>query len=113
MKLIICPSCGFEKKHQAKGLCKSCYCKTDEYKQMKKYWDKKYQSKNKSHINEVRKVRRTSDTYKESDEYVKFIIYNAYKIPRNESTQHPYFIESKKAELKLKRVIKKIKQNGE
>lgn len=111
MKIIICSCCGFEKKHQAKNMCKSCYCKTDEYKQMKKDWDKKYQSKNKSHINEVRKVRRKSEAYKESDEYVKFLIYNTYKIPRNVSIQHPYFIESKKAELKLKRVIKKIKKD--
>ena len=111
MKLVVCSCCGFEKKHQAKNMCKPCYCKTDEYKQMKKDWDKKYQSKNKSHINEVRNVRRTSDRYKESDEYVKFLIYNTYKIPRNVSIQHPYFIESKKAELKLKRVIKKIKKD--
>lgn len=111
MKLIICSCCGFDKKHHAKGMCKPCYCKTDEYRQIRKDWDKKYQSENKPHINKVRNVRRNSESYKESDEYVKFLIYNNLKISRQILTQHPYLIESKKVELKIKRVIKKLKKD--
>jgi hypothetical protein len=113
MKLIICPCCNIEKKHHAKGMCKPCYCKSDIYKILRSKMDKEYQLKNKSKVYQTRNLRRKSDKYKESDEYVKHLIYNTYRIPRDSAIKYPYFIESKKAELKLVRAIKKIKQNGE
>ena len=112
MKIVICNSCGEEKKHHAKGFCKPCYCKTDHYKQLRKISDKDFQTKNKEHINSVRKARRSSDTYKESDDYVKNIINMTYGIPRKISNVNPDFVQSKKVELKLKRIIKKMKKDG-
>lgn len=111
MKLVICNGCGEEKKHHAKSFCKTCYCKTDEYKQLRKISDKNFQTKNNQQINSVRKLRRSSDEYKESDDYVKNIIYITYGISRKISDANPDFIQSKKTELKLKRTIKKMKQD--
>jgi hypothetical protein len=109
MKLIICNSCGLEKKSHAKFMCKSCYCKSDFYKNLRKPIDKKYQSENKLKIYETRKLRRRSETYKESDDYVKTLVSNTFKISRETINEYPNVLQSKKNELKIKRIIKELK----
>ena len=60
MPNIICSNCGLDIKHHAKGMCKSCYRKTDMYKSLRCISDKKFQLENRKKIYEVRKKRRTS-----------------------------------------------------
>ena len=109
MKLIICNSCKLEKKSHAKNMCKSCYCKSDFYKNLRKVMDKKYQVENRQKIYETRKLRRRSQTYKESDDYVITLIGNAFKISRQTINKYPDALQSKKNELKIKRNLKKLK----
>jgi predicted DNA-binding protein YlxM (UPF0122 family) len=109
MKLIICNSCGLEKKSHAKNMCKSCYCKSDFYKELRKVMDKKYQTENKLKIYETRKLRRRSQTYKESDDYVITLIGNTFKISRQTINKFPDVLQSKKNELKIKRNLKQLK----
>jgi hypothetical protein len=111
MKLIVCSCCGLEKKHHAKNMCKPCYCKSSHYKVLRKDMDKKYQSKNKHKIYEVRKIRRTSIEYKESDDYAKSLITQTYGLSRETITRNPYLLKIKKATLKTKRIILKIKKD--
>ena len=90
-------------------MCKSCYCKSDFYKNLRKPMDKKYQSKNKLKIYETRKLRRRSETYKESDDYVKTLVSNTFKISRETINEYPNVLQSKKNELKIKRNLKQLK----
>ena len=92
-------------------MCKPCYCKSDNYKALRIDMDKKYQSKNKLKIYEVRKIRRTSTEYKESDDYVKSLIRQTYGLSRETITRNPYLLKIKKATLKTKRIILKIKKD--
>jgi hypothetical protein len=73
--------------------------------------DKKYQSKNKIKNYEVRKIRRTSTEYKESDDYAKSLITQTYGLSRETITRNPYLLQIKKATLKTKRIILKIKKD--
>jgi|694.fasta_scaffold100648_2 hypothetical protein len=109
MKIRICSSCGLEKKNHAKNMCKSCYCKSDFYKELRKVMDKKYQTENKLKIYETRKLRRRSETYKESDDYVINLIGNTFKISRQIINEYPDVLQSKKNELKIKRNLKRLK----
>jgi hypothetical protein len=59
--------------------------------------DKKYQSKNKIKNYEVRKIRRTSTEYKESDDYAKSLITQTYGLSRETITRNPYLLKIKKA----------------
>jgi hypothetical protein len=109
MKLIICNSCGIEKKSHARLMCKSCYCKSDFYKELRKDMDKKYQTENKQKIYQTRKLRRRSQTYKESDDYVITLIGNTFKLSRETINEYPDVLQSKKNELKIKRNLKQLK----
>lgn len=111
MELIICNSCELEKKIHAKNMCKSCYCKSDSYKELRKVMDKKYQTENRQKIYQTRKLRRRSETYKESDDYVITLIGNIFKISRQTINKFSDALQSKKNELKIKRNIKQLK-NG-
>jgi hypothetical protein len=71
--------------------------------------DKKYQTENKQKIYETRKLRRRSQNYKESDDYVITLIGNTFKISRQIINEYPDALQSKKNELKIKRTLKKIK----
>ena len=92
-------------------MCKPCYCKSSDYKVLRRDMDKKYQSKNKPRIYEVRRIRRKSTEYKESDDYVKSLITRAYGLSRETIEKNPYLLKIKKATLKTKRVILKIKKD--
>ena len=92
-------------------MCKPCYCKSDNYKVLRSNMDKKYQSKNKIKNYEVRKIRRTSTEYKESDDYAKSLITQTYGLSRETITRNPYLLQIKKATLKTKRIILKIKKD--
>lgn len=93
-------------------MCKPCYRKSDRYKILRKPIDKKFQSENKEKIYKVRKRRRNSNVFKESDCYVKNLISTNIGLPMIKISEYPYLVESKKNELKIKRTIKTIKQNG-
>jgi hypothetical protein len=112
MKTIICCVCNLEKQHHAKAMCKPCYRKSEPYKNLRKPIDKKFQLENKEKIYKVRKKRRTSQRYKESDGYIKNLISTNVGLPMVKISEYPYLIQSKKIELKIKRTIKTIKQNG-
>jgi len=71
--------------------------------------DKKYQTENKQKIYETRKKRRNSEIYKESDDYIKTLVSNTFKISRETMSSYPDVIQSKKNELKIKRTLKKLK----
>jgi len=71
--------------------------------------DKKYQVENRQKIYETRKLRRRSQTYKESDDYVITLIGNVFKISRQTINKYPDALQSKKIELKIKRNLKKLK----
>lgn len=93
-------------------MCKSCYTKSEPYKELRKSIDKKFQSENKDKIYEVRKKRRTSEKYKESDGYVKNLIASNFRLSMVKISEYPYLVQSKKMELKIKKIIKKIKEDG-
>ena len=92
-------------------MCKPCYCKSESYKNLKKAIDKKFQTENKEKIYEVRKKRRTSEKYKESDGYIKNLIAINFGLTMKKVSEYPSLVQSKKIELKIKKTIKKIKQN--
>jgi hypothetical protein len=93
---VNCCVCDLEKKHHAKGMCKPCYRKSTPYKNLRKLVDKKFQLKNKDKIYEVRKKRRTSQKYKESDGYVKNLISTSIGLSITKISEYPYLVESKK-----------------
>ncbi len=93
-------------------MCKPCYRKSEGYKILRKPIDKKYQSENKEKIYKVRKKRRINNAFKESDGYVKNLISINFGLSMVKISEYPYLVESKKNELKIKRTIKTIKQNG-
>lgn len=93
-------------------MCKPCYRKSEPYKNLRKPIDKKFQSENKQKIYKVRKKRRTSEKYKESDGYVKNLIATNFGLTMKKISEYPYLIQSKKIELKIKKTIKNIKKNG-
>jgi len=106
LKTVVCCVCNSEKQHHAKGMCKPCYRKSEPYKNLRKSIDKKFQSENKDKIYEVRKKRRTSEKYKESDGYVKNLIATNFGLSMSLISKYPEFIKSKKNELKIKKIIK-------
>ena len=110
--MVICFCCEKEKKHHAKKMCKPCYRKSEPYKILRKNIDKKFQLENKEKIYEVRKKRRTSEKFKESDGYVKNLISIEFGLSMVKISEYPYLIQSKKIELKIKKIIKKINKNG-
>jgi hypothetical protein len=112
MKIIICSFCNSEKPHHAKGMCKPCYRKSEPYKDLRRPVDKKFQSENKEKIYKVRKKRRTSEKYKESDGYIKNLIATNFGLSMVKISEFPYLVQSKKIEIKLKKIIKITKQNG-
>ncbi len=93
-------------------MCKPCYRKSEPYKDLRRPIDKKFQSEKKEKIYEVRKKRRTSEKFKESDGYVKNLISISVGLPMSKISEYPYLVKSKKIELKIIRIIKSIKQNG-
>jgi len=93
-------------------MCKPCYRKSEPYKILRRTVDKRFQSENKEKIYEVRKKRRNSNAFKESDGYVKNLISIKFGLSMVKISEYPYLVESKKNELKIKRIIKKTKQNG-
>ena len=93
-------------------MCKPCYRKSEPYKDLRKPIDKKFQSEKKEKIYQVRKKRRTSERFKESDGYVKNLISINVGLPMSKISEYTYLIKSKKIELKIIRIIKSIKQNG-
>lgn len=112
MKTIICCVCDLENPHHAKRMCKPCYRKSEPYKDLRRPIDKKFQSEKKEKIYEVRKKRRTSEKFKESDGYVKNLIATNFGLSMVKISEYPYLVQSKKIELKIKKTIKKIKENG-
>lgn len=107
--MVICTNCNLEKKHHAKGMCKPCYCKSEAYKILRKPVDKKFQTENKTKIYEVRKKRRRSIEYKESDGYIKNLIASNFDLPMKIISEFPNLIFSKKIEVKLERKLNKNK----
>ena len=93
-------------------MCKPCYRKSEPYKQLRKPSDRKFQLENKQKIYETRKKRRTSERFKESDGYVKNLISSNFGLSMVKISEYPYLIQSKKLELKNKKLIKKIKEDG-
>lgn len=87
-------------------MCKPCYRKSESYKDLRRPIDKKFQSEKKEKIYEVRKKRRTSEKFKESDGYVKNLIATNFGLSMSLISKYPEFIESKKNELKIKKIIK-------
>lgn len=109
MKIVICCVCCSEKPHHAKKMCKPCYRKSEPYKQLRKPSDRKFELENKQKIYETRKKRRTSERFKESDGYVKNLISSNFGLSMSLISQYPEFIESKKNELLIKKIIKNEK----
>lgn len=93
-------------------MCKPCYRKSEPYKDLRRPVDKKFQSENKEKIYKVRKKRRTSEKYKESDGYIKNLIATNFGLSMVKISEFPYLVQSKKIEIKLKKIIKITKQNG-
>jgi len=96
LKTIVCSVCNSEKPHHAKGMCKPCYRKSEPYKDLRRPIDKKFQSEKKEKIYEVRKKRKTSEKFKESDGYVKNLIATNFGLSMSLISKYPEFIESKK-----------------
>ena len=77
-------------------MCKPCYRKSEPYKYLRRPIDKKFQSEKKEKIYEVRKKRKTSEKFKESDGYVKNLIATNFGLSMSLISKYPEFIESKK-----------------
>ena len=93
-------------------MCKPCYRKSEPYKILKKSVDKNFQLENREKIYKVRKKRRTSEKYKESDGYIKNLIATNFGLSMAKISEYPYLIQSKKIELKIIKTIKIINKNG-
>lgn len=103
----ICLLC--DSKSHAKGLCKKHYTKTEEYKNSRRKSDSEYQLKNSEKIKEVRKKRRTSINYLESESYAKNLLAIEYGLSYKPLNENPYIVKSKQLSLKIKRTIKSKK----
>lgn len=93
-------------KSHAKGLCKKHYTKTDEYKALRKKSDSEFQSRNAEKIKEVRKKRRTSIDYLESESYAKNLLAIEFGLSYKSLNENPLVVKSKQLSLKIKRTIK-------
>jgi hypothetical protein len=107
--MTICCYCTL--KVHAKGLCKKHYTKTAEYKNLRKKNDAEYRLRNLKKIEEVRKIRRTSTGYLESETYAKNLLYNEFGLDFKILKENEDLVKSKQLSLKILRKIKKIKKN--
>jgi hypothetical protein len=103
----ICSLC--QSKVHAKGFCKKHYTKTDEYKNLRRKADAEYRLKNIEKIEQVRKKRRTSVQYLESETYAKNLLYNEFGLNFKILQENPDLVKSKQLSLKILRTIKKMK----
>ena len=105
--MAICFLC--ESKSHAKGLCKKHYTKTDEYKDLRRKSDVEYRLRNIEKIEEVRKKRRTSIKYLESETYAKTLLSNEFGLNFKTLQENKDLVKSKQLSLKILRTIKKKK----
>jgi hypothetical protein len=105
--MTVCSLCS--SRVQAKGLCKKHYTKTEEYKILRRKTDSEYRLRNLKKIEDVRKKRRTSTKYLESETYAKNLLYNEFGLNFKILKENQDLVKSKQLSLKILRTIKKIK----
>jgi len=102
--------CYCDSKIHAKGMCKKHYTKTDEYKNLRRKSDAEYRLRNLDKIEKVRKKRRNSIEYLESETYAKNLLYNEFGLDFKILKQNNDLVKSKQLSLKINRKIKTIKK---
>jgi hypothetical protein len=105
--MAICSIC--TSKAHAKGLCKKHYTKTNYYKDLRRKSDVDYRLRNLDKIELVRKKRRNSKDFLESEEYAKTLLYNEFGLNFKTLKDNEDLVKSKQLSLKILRTIKKIK----
>jgi|688.fasta_scaffold08260_35 hypothetical protein len=103
----ICSLC--TTKAHAKGLCKKHYTKTNHYKDLRRKSDVEYRLRNLDKIEAVRKKRRNSKEFLESEEYAKTRLYTEFGLNYKTLKENEDLVKSKQLSLKIFRTIKKIK----
>jgi hypothetical protein len=105
--MTICSLCNT--KVHAKGLCKKHYTKTNHYKDLRKKSDVDYRLRNIDKIESVRRKRRNSKEFLESEEYAKTLLYNEFGLNFKTLKENEDLVKSKQLSLKILRTIKKNK----